>query len=128
MNSDLQCPATVVLVPVEMLHAGASVLTAAGARYAGVFAAGDVASDAGNFARVAALAQQVACRVEILAAAVDAASIKEGMGDLADLYRGETIIVIARRVAIAEVLRWAGDVMRPVAVAIDSAGWVVREL
>lgn len=95
--SDLQCPATVVLVAPGVLARVGAAAIAAGENLAGTF---DV-----NVA--------------------DGATLRQRVDELADLYRGETIVVVAPADAIRTALGAGGAVDQPVAVAVDSTGWRV---
>jgi hypothetical protein len=123
--SDLQCPAKVLFVARDVLDLGTSSLTPAEERYADVFAAAAIATDAGDLARATALAQQVGCPLKILADAVDGASLSRAIQELSDVYRGETIVVIANRDLLREVFGRAGESMEPLAVSIESSGWTM---
>jgi hypothetical protein len=115
--SDLQCPATVILVAPEAV-ARASL---AGRLIAGVFAAADL-DDAAR-AAAGSLAEQAGCRLD----EVEGAALREELEALADLHRGETLCVVARPESIAAALRRAGGEAGPVTLAIDSSGWRVSE-
>jgi hypothetical protein len=113
--SDLQCPAKVLLVAAEML--GASVPALERTHYAGVFVVPGVAGNVGELASYP---------VEIIDDAVDGASLARAVEELADVYRGYTIVVVATRAMIRDVLgERASASAKPVVIAIDSSGWVV---
>jgi hypothetical protein len=134
--SDLQCAATVVLVPRESLvHAGWATEA-----LAGVFVA---ASSATELPAVQRIAHAASCRVEVLAAAIDVQTLRAAIDDLSDLHRGETLAVVATDDEIASLLGAASlpsermterlapppaasggrPVSRVITVAIDSSGW-----
>jgi hypothetical protein len=92
-----------------------------GERYSGVFVAHSIASDAAAIA----FAQQVDCEVESITGAVDAATLRRALNELSDVYRGETIVVVAPRAMIRELVGSVADLAKPVLVAIDSSGWTV---
>ncbi|HET6337934.1 MAG TPA: hypothetical protein VFG30_32155 [Polyangiales bacterium] len=123
--SDLQCPAKVLFVARDLLDLGASLLTPGNERYSGVFAASAIAADAGDLARATVLGQQAGCSLKILADVVDGTSLARAVQDLSDVYRGETIVVIADRDLMREVFGRAGGSMEPIAVSIDSSGWTM---
>jgi len=117
--SDLQCPAKVVLAVLEMLP------SLAGERYSGVYAAPAVAADPVGRAAVSGFAAQANCRLDTLADATDGASLRRSVQDLSDVYRGETIAVVAPRELIREAIGRAADSPQPIVVSIDSSGWTV---
>jgi hypothetical protein len=123
--TDLQCPVKVLLVAQDLLGPGTRVETLPCAPYSGVFGASSIAADASGLAAATDLAQQVSCPLDILADAVDGASLARAIEDLSDVYRGETIIVVAPRDLLRALLGRASESMKPVTVAIDSDGWVV---
>ena len=106
--SDLQCPATVVLLAPGM--------TTALRPLAGVFAAGTPPPSA------AALAAAADCRLAVLDAP-DAPALRRRIDELSDLHRGETIAVVAPPDLLAALL---GRQATPAVVEIDSSGWTVR--
>jgi len=119
--SDLQCPAKIVLVAPEMLGPDASV-PALGGTYSGVFLVSAVASRASELA-----ARQPDHRHEILADVDDGASLARALQELADLHRGYTIVVVATREMIHELMDGRGDSTKPMVLAIDSSGWAVLD-
>src|SRR5262245_19314580 len=119
--NDLQCPATVVLATHSLLVSGANASSLGITRCSGVFVAAALAADAGDLARATGLARQAGCRLEILDEAVDATTLTIAVDGLADLYRGETLLVIAPD----DVLREMYGTTQAIAVSIDSSGWIV---
>lgn len=117
--SDLQCPANVVLASRDMLPALAY------ERFSGVFVAPAIAAYASELAAARSFAKQVNCALDTLTGALDAASCRLALQDLSDVYRGETVVVIAPRELIHDLLGRAADAAQPSVVAIDSSGWVV---
>jgi len=118
--SDLQCPATfLVLGPAG----GDAVARLSGTRLAAAYAVPeglDVAT---------ALAGESGPPVTALE--LDTASYGSALAELADVHRGETVLVVVPR-AVAAVLAGRGeDEVGPVAevleVAVDSDGWSVRK-
>lgn len=95
--SDLQCPATVVLVAADVLARVGAAAIVVGQHLAGTFDV-DVA---------------------------DGAALRRRVDELADLYRGETILVVAPLDAICTALAVSGALDQPVTVAVDSDGWRV---
>jgi hypothetical protein len=96
--SDLQCPATLVFVDPESL--------------------GRIAL---NVAAVYA-ATEVAVAAQVLSGVVNAATLTEAVQHLADLHRGETVVVVAPPEMIKDALELPDDHPLPVRVTIDSQG------
>ena len=115
--SDLQCPAKVVLAAREMLP------SLAGERFSGVYVAAATVADPAGRAAASGFAAQANCQLEILADATDGASFRRSLQDLSDVYRGETIAVIAPRELMREAIGRAADSAQPIVVSIDSSGW-----
>lgn len=113
--SDLQCPATVWLIPRE-LFATASPLARID-RLAGLFVAPALAADSSW------LGAAHDCPVADLPGAVDAASLGRELEQLSDIYRGETIAVVATGALIRDLV--GREARAPIALAIDSEGWRV---
>jgi hypothetical protein len=117
--SDLQCPANILLVAREMLGPGAGVSVLEGMHYSEVFVVSALAAEAGELAQY---------RPEIIADVVDGASLARALENLADLYRGYTVVVVATREMICDLFgERASDPRKPIALAIDSSGWTVFE-
>ena len=118
--SDLQCPATFLLVPAD---ADPQALTEATGhlRVAEVVAART--SGAGDLARRLAAAHGLPVPA---AASLDAESYREVLTGLADLRRGETTVVVVDPALLVLV---AGREEAPplLEVLVDADGWVVRE-
>ena len=125
--SDLQCPATVVLVTRSLLRAGANMSQLGLTRCSGVCVAAALANDDTDRAAATGLASQAGCQLYVLDEAVDAATLTAAIDSLADLYRGETLLVIAPDAVLHGVHAATNDPTRPIAVAIDSSGWVALE-
>ncbi len=123
--SDLQCPATILLVARESIAAGGRSPLLAARHLSGVFVTSAVAADAGGLAAAARLADEGAWRLSTMADVIDGASLARAMEDLADLHRGETIAVVTTRDMIQDLLGDAAALADPVAVAIDGSGWSV---
>jgi hypothetical protein len=117
--SDLQCPAKVVLAHREMLP------SLAGERFSGVYVAPAIAADPASSAAASGFAAQVNCRLDTLVEAIDGASLRRSLQELSDIYRGETIAVIAPSALIREAIGRAADSAQPIVVSIDSSGWTV---
>lgn len=123
--SDLQCPATVLLVPGRVLDPGVLGSSLSGRRLSGVFVVPSIVEDPEAHATARHLAASGSCPIETMPGVVDAASLEAAVDDLSDLFRGETIAVVAPSTSIEAVLGLAGGESRPIAVAIDGDGWVV---
>ena len=121
--SDLQCPATLVLISPETATSGAQALRGR-VHLAGVFIASAIADDARAAALAARLASEHGCRCGTLAI-VDAASLARAAGLLADLHRGETVVVLAASSAIRDALGWPSEPAEPLMVEVDSSGWTL---
>lgn len=117
--SDLQCPATFVLLAAETAHA----LDARMLRLAAVFA--DTTVGAAAQAEVARVAAAHGCMVQ-RAHMGDRAALAEQIEQLADGYRGETVLLLAPSAAICAALRRTGPLVQPAILAVDSDGWSVR--
>jgi hypothetical protein len=117
--SDLQCPAKVVLAAREMLPS----LT--GERFSGVYVVPAIAADPAGRAAVSGFAAQANCQLDTLADAIDGASLRRSLQELSDVYRGETIAVVAPRALVREAIGRAADSTQPIVVSIDSSGWTV---
>jgi hypothetical protein len=120
--SDLQCPARFVLVPADAQpepvdHALAHDRVA------------EVRTDAGPEA--VGLGRTLAARWGLPvpeATVLDAASYRDALGDLADLRRGETTVVVVAPELLALVAgRHQGDAPDLVELQVDADGWAVRE-
>lgn len=123
--SDLQCPATILLIAREAIGAGGKAIL--GARHlSGLFVASAVAADPGGLAAATSLADEGAWRLSTMAGVDDGASLARAMNHLADLHRGETIAVVASQDMIegvvANATAFSGE---PITVAIDGSGWSV---
>lgn len=106
--SDLQCPATILLVPNE----AAAVSDMQAQRLALVVIAEDLGPDAPSFA----------CETshEPL---THGAALRARIAELADLYRGEHVAIIASAQAIGELLHQPVPPKEAITVAVDSDGW-----
>lgn len=123
--SDLQCPATILLIPCECLASGSHVSVVAGRRLAGLFVDATVAADAAAFAAISDAAQVSQCPIKVARPARDSAGLAELLDELADGYRGETVAVVTTAAVIQARLLFSEAPSEPVAIAIDSDGWVV---
>lgn len=113
--SDLQCPATFLVVAA----AAAEPLPSPGPRLAAVYAVPEGAAVAATWARQAGLP------VGSLEAP-GGSSYRATLAELADLHRGETVLVALPDTAVDELagaLRGAGTVLE---VGVDADGWSVR--
>lgn len=123
--SDLQCPATILLVARESIASGAGPAIL-GARYlSGVFVASAVAADPGGLADATRLADDGTWRLSTMADVIDGPSLARAMEHLADLHRGETIAVVTTRAMIRDLLGDAPSLADPITVAIDGSSWSV---
>jgi hypothetical protein len=118
--SDLQCPATIVLIARESIASGGGAEILAGRQVSGVFVASAVEPSG---LAAAGLADER--RLSTLPDVADAASLARAIEDLADLHRGETIAVVATRDMIQEMLGDAGVRTDPITIAVDDSGWSV---
>jgi len=94
--SDLQCPATILLIAQESLESGGSALEGSG-HLSGVFVASAVAADPGALAAATRLADDGGYRLSTLADVPDGTRLAHAIEDLADLHRGEAIAIVATR-------------------------------
>lgn len=114
--SDLQCPATFLVVATA---ARAEAIPAPGPRLAAVYAVPEGAAVAATWAREAGLS------VGALEAA-GGTSYAAALAELADLHRGETVLVVLPDAAVDELagaVHGAGPVLE---VVVDADGWSVR--
>lgn len=123
--ADLQCPAVVLLVGRDVLVSGECARELATRHLAGVFVAGPPAADPDVLAAATDLAHRAACRIDLLAEALDGPTLARAIDDLADLHRGETIAIVASAGAIRDALGLARAPADPVTVTIDGSGWSV---
>jgi hypothetical protein len=122
--SDLQCPATVLLVPRESCASDDVARFFVGRRVAGFFVDAALAANPHELAAINRLAGSSDCQIEVTDAAfVDCASLEQALEDFADLYRGETIAVVASGDLIQSLLRCARTPTEPITIAIDDSGW-----
>jgi hypothetical protein len=122
--SDLQCPATILLIAREAIEdARRAILRTR--HLSGLFVASAVAADPDGLAAATGLAEQGACRLSTPDGVLDGASHTTAMNHLADLHRGETIAVVATQRMIEDAVGNAGRPGEPITVAIDGSGWSV---
>jgi hypothetical protein len=120
--SDLQCPATFVLVPDDAQPERVDHALAHD-RVAEVRT--DARPEAVGLGRTLAAGWGLPAPV---AAVLDAASYRDLLGDLADLRRGETTVVVVAPELLALVAgRGQGDAVDLVELQVDADGWIVRE-
>jgi hypothetical protein len=118
--SDLQCPATFLV-----LGTGDPDRPAPDLRHARLAAVYAVAPDAEVAARIA---HGAGLRVRLLEEQ-PGTTYPDGLADLADLHRGETVLVVLRPGAVAALAERGGlDPARDrmIRVAVDADGWTVR--
>jgi len=122
--SDLQCPATILLMARESIASGGPVILEA-RHLSGVFVASAVAADPGGLAATARLAEEGAWRLTTMPDVSDGASLARAIEELADLHRGETVAVVATRDMIQDLLGEASVGEDPITIAVDGSGWFV---
>ena len=115
--SDLQCPAVFVLLTPETV-AGSEL---GDQRLAGVYVASSVATVGRVLEHARRLADIHACSVEN-ATIEDEDSLLDRLEQLADVYRGETVALIAPSRAICAVIECLEPPDEPVAIAVDGDG------
>lgn len=114
--SDLQCPATVVLLTEQSV--GTNELR--DLRLARVVHA----ADSGNEAAARHLARVHNCDVETVTS-MDGPALGERIETLADAYRGESVAVVATMRAVCAALGRKQAPAEPIVLAVDSDGWNV---
>ena len=125
--SDLQCPATILLIaPDSIASRGAPAILGA-ARPSGVFVASAVAADPGALAAATALAGASACRLTIVPDLADGPGLARALQELADLHRGETIALLATRAMMEELLGKRSAGADPIAITVDASGWSLAD-
>lgn len=124
--SDLQCPATVLLVPSEIVRSEECRRALAGRRLFGFFVDAGVANDPDDVAAVSGVAGACDCAVERVGACVDAASLSQVLEELSDAYRGQNVVLVTAGKLIQARLHLERTPRAPVALAIDSDGWAVK--
>jgi hypothetical protein len=125
--SDLQCPATVLLIAHESLAAGARPAFLGSRNLSGVFVASAAAeNDPGALAAATRMAEAGGWRLSTLADVADGDGLARAMEDLADLHRGETVAIVATREMIQAALGVAAPAADMIVVDIDASGWRVR--
>jgi hypothetical protein len=122
--SDLQCPATFLVLAPGSEERVSSTRRLGDARIAAVYA-GSTAD-----ATAARVADQVGLTV-IRREEPQGAAYPSGLADLADLHRGETVVVVLPAPTVAALARETG-LLRPggagLEVLMDADGWLVRPL
>jgi hypothetical protein len=116
--TDLQCPAIVLLIPREILAARAWNCILAGRRLSGVFVDG-------AHAELVAANGIADCAPELLEPLLDGSTFKRTLEQLADLYRGETVALVTSGELIQAGLGFEQTPVEPLALSIDSTGWVL---
>jgi hypothetical protein len=113
--SDLQCPATLILLTPET----AAVSDVGEYRLSLVIFAHDL-----PLARAAALSLGGQRGYEAKAADIThGEALRARIAELSDMYRGEQVAVVASAQAICEALRLPAPPTAAVALAVDSDGW-----
>lgn len=115
--SDLQCPATIVLLTERSL--GTSELREL--RLAVIVHA----ADGGDEAASRQLARVHSCDVEAVSS-MDGPALRERIETLADSYRGESVAIVTTARAICTVLGREQAEAEPIVLAVDSGGWSVQ--
>jgi len=118
--SDLQCPARFVLLTPGSLKA----LDARGLRLSALFV--DASTQTQARAELERLVAAHGCRLELVDLH-DPTALMRHIEQLADAYRGETVLLLAPERAVSGVLGCADRPARPVMIAVDSDGWNVLE-
>lgn len=118
--SDLQCPAIVLLFTPESI-VGSDL---GGRRLSGLVIASSIAAESRARVEAQRLATEHACRVEAAEIASGQALVEQ-VDQLSDLYRGETVAVVATPEAVRDALDRTDPPNEVVAVAVDSDGWNV---
>jgi hypothetical protein len=118
--SDLQCPATIVLIAGESIASDGVPAAVEGRHLSGVFVASAVAADPSGLAR---WADARGARLSTMPGVEDAESLAAAIDDLSDLHRGETIAVVATRDLIEEMLGEARARAGAITIAVDESGW-----
>jgi hypothetical protein len=125
--SDLQCPATVLLVPREIIDSEECRRALAGRRIFGFFVDAAVVNEPEADAAISGLAVASDCAVERVGALVDAASLSRALEELSDVYRGQCVVVVTAGKLIQARLGLARTPSALVEIAIDSDGCVVKD-
>jgi hypothetical protein len=115
--SDLQCPAVFVLLTPQTV-AGSELRDQ---RLAGVYVASSIAAEAGVLDDARRLAEVHACRVENTDIE-DEDALLDRIEQLADIYRGETVALVAPSRAVCAVIECLEPPDEPVAIAVDGDG------
>ena len=123
--SDLQCPATILLIAGESIASGGGPAIFEARHLSGVFLASAVAADPGGHAAAAKMADARGWRLSTLADVADGAGLVRAIDDLADLHRGETIAVVATREMIREALGDGSERSGAITIGVDDSGWSV---
>ena len=114
--SDLQCPATIVLLTERSV--GASELREL--RLALVV----LAADSGADSKATRLASLHGCHLEAVGG-MDCRALTQRIAELADSYRGESVAFIGSEQAVCAVLGRTLPPAEPVTLAVDGSGWNV---
>ena len=121
--SDLQCPARVLLIPLEVLASAPSVQSVAGSLVSAVYLLAPAALPH-QLDAAQRLAQQAGCRLERELNAQ--LSVATAIDQLADLHRGEAVVLVAEASHIRSALGSARAASGPVVLTVDSSGWKVE--
>jgi hypothetical protein len=119
--SDLQCPAVFMLLTPDTVSSS----ELREERLAGVFVASSVAREALVLEGAQRLALIHACPIE-QTNIEDEDALIDRIEQLADVYRGETIALIAPSRAVCAVIECLEPPDEPVAIAVDGAGIRLR--
>lgn len=125
MMSNLQCPAVVLLIAHERLASAQVSAALHGRHVARIFVTSALSADAKGAAILARLAVQAACPLETLTDVTEAAGLRQAIDRLADLSRGETIVVVTADDLIQDLLGAANVSGAPIALSIDADGWTM---
>jgi hypothetical protein len=116
--SDVQCPAVILLLTPDTIDAP----ELHDRRLSGVVVAQTLQEHSRTIAKAQQHATANGCKLEF-ANISDAAGLEQQANQLADLYRGETIAVVAPSEAICAAFHRTTPPTQPIAVAIDNSGW-----
>ena len=122
--SDLQCPATILLIPSEVVASDSCWRAMQGKRLFGFYVDAKVEQDAA----VIGLAEAADCPVQPIGPLDNGAGLTQVLEDLADVHRGETIAVVATAKVIESRLGLDHLPTTLIEVKIDSSGWAVNVL
>ena len=118
--SDLQCPATIVLIPSASLGSSACNRALEGHRLSGLFVAEQAPP-----AAISNLAAANDLTIERVQTGSDRKGFRQALEGLADAYRGEAIALVASGEALQLGLGLDAVLEEPVVLSVDSSGWTI---